>query len=165
MEANFANDAGGSKRQCPARPEKDGLARMGERSAAAMSSQSDKLALASNSSHLSHSIMNDITETKQVTMFVEKSSFFRVVHADGTLCGLSPAGNVSLTFYNDRAAFPKEMVEGVNREGIVTGEIREKRNEPQGYARELETQIVMSKEAAMRLWRWLGEEFKLPQGS
>jgi len=28
----------------------------------------------------------------------------------------------------------------------------------------LETQIVMSKEAAMRLWRCLGEEFKLPQG-
>ena len=165
MEANFANDAGGSKRQCPARPEKDGLARMGERSAAAISSQSDKLALASNSSHLSLSIMNDITETKQVTMFVEKSSFFRVVHADGTLCGLSPAGNVSLTFYNDRAAFPKEMIEGVNGEGLVTGEVREKRNEPEGYARELETQIVMSKEAAMRLWRWLGEEFKLPQGS
>ena len=165
MEANFANDAGGRKRQCPARPEKDGLARMGERSAAAISSQSDKLALASNSSHLSLSIMNDITETKQVTMFVEKSSFFRVVHADGTLCGLSPAGNVSLTFYNDRAAFPKEMIEGVNGEGLVTGEVREKRNEPEGYARELETQIVMSKEAAMRLWRWLGEEFKLPQGS
>jgi hypothetical protein len=109
--------------------------------------------------------MNDITEPTQVTMFVEKSSFFRVVHADGTLCALSPTGNVCLTFYNDRAAFPKEMVEGVNGEGIVTGEIREKRNELQGYARELETQIVMSKEAAMRLWRWLGEEFKLPQGS
>jgi hypothetical protein len=108
--------------------------------------------------------MNDITETTQVTMFLEKSSFFRVVHADGTLCALSPTGNVCLTFYNDRVEFPKEMVEGVNGEGLVTGEIREKRNEPQGYARELETQIVMSKEAAMRLWRWLGEEFKLPQG-
>jgi hypothetical protein len=109
--------------------------------------------------------MNDIPKTPQVTIFVEKSSFFRVVHADGTLCAHSPAGNVSLTFYNDRAAFPKEMVEGANGEGIVTGEIREKRNEPQGYARELEAQIVMSKESAMRLWRWLGEEFKLPQGS
>jgi hypothetical protein len=108
--------------------------------------------------------MNDETEAIQVTMFVEKSSFFRVVHADGTLCALSPAGNVCLTFYNDRAAFPKEMVEGVNGEGFVTGEIREKRNEPKGYARELETQIVMSKEVAMRLWRRLGEEFKLPQG-
>lgn len=129
-----------------------------------MPSQSHNLALASNSSPLSHSIMNDITKTTQVTMFVEKSSFFRVVHADGTLCALSPTGNVCLTFYNDRAGFPKEMVEGVNGEGIVTGEIREKRDEPQGYARELETQIVMSKEAAMRLWRWLGEEFKLPQG-
>jgi len=130
-----------------------------------MPSQSYNLALASDLSHLSHSIMNDITETAEVTMFVEKSSFFRVVHADGTLCALSPTGNVCLTFYNDRAAFPKEMVEGVNGGGIATGEIREKRNEPQGYARELETQIVMSKEAAMRLWRWLGEEFKLPQGS
>ena len=130
-----------------------------------MPSQSHKLALASNSSHLSHSLMNDITEPTQVTIFVEKSSFFRVVHADGTLCALTPSGNVSLTFYNDSAAFPKEMVEGVNGEGLVTGEIREKRDEPQGYARELETQIVMSKEAAMRLWRWFGEEFKLPQGS
>jgi hypothetical protein len=108
--------------------------------------------------------MNDEREPAQVTMFVEKSSFFRVVRADGTLCGLSPTGNVCLTFYNDSAAFPKEMVEGVNGEGSVTGEIREKRNEPMGYARELETQIVMSKEVAMRLWRWLGEEFKLPQG-
>ena len=87
-----------------------------------MPSQSHNLALASNSSPLSHSIMNDINETTQVTMFVEKSSFFRVVHADGTLCALSPTGNVCLTFYNDRAAFPKEMVEGVNGEGIVTGE-------------------------------------------
>jgi hypothetical protein len=132
--------------------------------AVAMSSQARKFELASNPRHLSHFIMNDETEAIQVTMFVEKSSFFRVVHADGTLCALSPAGNVCLTFYNDRAAFPKEMVEGVNGEGFVTGEIREKRNEPKGYARELETQIVMSKEVAMRLWRRLGEEFKLPQG-
>ena len=41
------------------------------------------------------------------------------------------------------------------------GEIREKRSERKGYDREVETEIVMSKEAAARLWRWLGEELGL----
>jgi len=53
------------------------------------------------------------------------------------------------------------MVEGVDNNGFATGEIRERRNERKGYDREVETEIVMSKEAASRLWRWLGQELGL----
>ncbi len=105
--------------------------------------------------------MSDAPDLTEVTIFVGKSAFFRVVLADGTLCAFSPAGNVCLTFYNDHATLPKEMVEGVDNSGFATGEIREKRNERKGYDREVETEIVMSKEAAGRLWRWLGEELGL----
>ena len=105
--------------------------------------------------------MSDAPDPTEVTMFVEKSAFFRVIHADGTLCALSPTGNICLTFYNDRASLPKEMFEGVNTEGFAIWEIRERRNERKGYDRELETQIVMNKEAATRLWRWLGQELGL----
>jgi hypothetical protein len=105
--------------------------------------------------------MSDEPDPSEVTIFVGKSAFFRVVHADGTLCAFSPAGNVCLTFYNDHAPLPKEMVEGVDNSGFATGEIREKRSERKGYDREVETEIVMSKEAAARLWRWLGEELGL----
>ena len=105
--------------------------------------------------------MSDTPDLTEVTMFVEKSAFFRVIHADGTLCALSPAGNVCLTFYNDHAPLPQEMVVGVDGKGFVTGEIREKRNERKGYDREVETEIVMSREAAARLWRWLGQELGL----
>jgi len=105
--------------------------------------------------------MSEAPNPAEVTIFVEKSAFFRIVHADGSLCALSPAGNVCLTFYNDRAPLPKEMIEGVDAKGFATGEIREKRNERKGYDREVETEIVMSKEAAARLWRWLGQELGL----
>ncbi len=105
--------------------------------------------------------MSEDTAANQATIFLEKSAFFRVVHADGTLCAFSPAGNVCLTFYNDRAAIPKTMVEGVDDKGFATGEIREKRDERKGYDREVETEIVMSKDVAARLWRWLGRELGL----
>ncbi|MEI9898108.1 MAG: hypothetical protein WDN28_30695 [Chthoniobacter sp.] len=90
--------------------------------------------------------MSDEPDPPEVTIFVEKSAFFRVVHADGTLCAFSPSGNVCLTFYNDHASLPKKMVEGVDNNGFATGEIREKRCERKGYDREVETEIVMSKE-------------------
>lgn len=73
----------------------------------------------------------------------------------------APSGNVCLTFYNDRAPIPKTMVEGVDDQGFAIGEIRERRGERKGYDREVETEIVMSRDTAARLWRWLGRELEL----
>ena len=65
--------------------------------------------------------MSETPNPTEVTMFVEKSAFFRVIHADGTLCALSPTGNVCLTFYKDHAPLPKEMVEGVDVDALPRG--------------------------------------------
>jgi hypothetical protein len=89
------------------------------------------------------------------------SAFFRVIHADGTLCASDPSGNVCLTFFSDRAPIPKTMVEGADDQGFATREFEKDAPSAKVTTAKWRPRSVMSKDAAARLWRRLGRKLAL----
>lgn len=85
-----------------------------------------------------------------------KSNYFRVVHADGMWCSVSQ-NNVHLTFYNERAPLPTEVVSNVLENNTLGGEDYSKRVAKQDFVRELEVDVVLSRQVAVFLHDWLGD--------
>ena len=82
---------------------------------------------------------------------VTKSNFFRVIHVDGFFGGGTPtAGNVIMTVYNHRVAFPDKAFVDVNG-----NEIPERREGKVGVEHEYEASLVMSLATAKAMVTWL----------
>jgi hypothetical protein len=84
-----------------------------------------------------------------------------MIHPDGTLRASDPSGNVSLTFYNDRALIPKTMVGTVDDQGFATGEFEKDAPSVKVTTAEWRSRSVMSKDAAAHLWHWRGRKLAL----
>lgn len=87
----------------------------------------------------------------------EKSAFFRVIHVDGAVGGVS-AGNktIHMAVYSERQPIPKRMVHLV-KQGVLGKEISEKRESRKGIFREVESDLVMSVATATAIRNWLNE--------
>lgn len=83
-----------------------------------------------------------------IVVHQQKAHLFRVVHADGAWCSLSPANLIHLTFYNDRYPLPRSIQFPVNAAGVVGNEDPEKREMLKDWVREMEVDIVLSLESA-----------------
>jgi hypothetical protein len=75
-----------------------------------------------------------------------KGNFFRVVHADGAIGGLTPSRQIFMSVYSERSAIPKVIEMEVSSEGNLGNEIR--REGKDGLVRELEVGIMLSASAA-----------------
>jgi hypothetical protein len=89
-----------------------------------------------------------------------KSNYFRVIHADGVVGGLSPNGNIHMALYSERRAIPTKMVHPLEGAVRLGPEIRSKRQGRTAVVREVEADIVISVEHAIRLHKWLGEKIE-----
>jgi hypothetical protein len=87
-----------------------------------------------------------------------KSNFFRVVHADGAIGGLTPSRQIFISLYSERAAIPRVVEMAISPEGGLGDEIS--RIGKKGLVRELEMGIVLNAYAAEQLIKALQESVK-----
>ncbi len=90
-----------------------------------------------------------------------KSNFFRVVHADGAIGGVTPEGNLHLAFFSDRPAIPKMQVFKRNPDGSLGNILNEHTVVRPGIIREMDVDIVISREAARSLVSWLNQNLEM----
>ncbi len=75
-----------------------------------------------------------------------KGNFFRVVHADGAIGGLTPSRQIFMSLYSERSAIPQIIEMAVTADGELGNEIR--REGKDGLVRELEIGVMLSAHAA-----------------
>jgi hypothetical protein len=85
-----------------------------------------------------------------------KSNFFRVIHMDGCIGGLSPRGFIHCNFYSERYAIPlkSELTLGPDRPVERTTE------QKSGMVRELEIDVIMDINAALSFYVWFGKQLE-----
>lgn len=82
-----------------------------------------------------------------------KSPAFRVIHAEGTVGGLTPRGEVHVAFFSERPAIPRKVIHALNDDGTLGPEIaREGRD---GFVREMDVDVVIPAEAAEQIGAFL----------
>jgi hypothetical protein len=92
-----------------------------------------------------------------------KSNLFRVVHTDGAIGSITPAGLIFVGLYSERSAIPQIMVHEVTETGQVGPEHQDERVSKKGIVREVEIGAMMSVDTANHLVTWLQERIDLIQ--
>jgi hypothetical protein len=82
-----------------------------------------------------------------------KSNFFRVIHADGAWGGISPRGDIHVSFYNERGALPDSSILTLGADGKP---LKPEEAQSSGtIIREIECDVVLDLAAATGLRKWL----------
>jgi hypothetical protein len=89
-----------------------------------------------------------------------KSAFFRVVHVDGAMGGLTPQGKISIAAYSERLPIPQKTVHSVKPDGSLGPELQEERVTRPSVVRELEVDLIMDLPTAQMLHAWLGQRIE-----
>ena len=82
-----------------------------------------------------------------------RSPFFRVVHSNGAWGGITPQGELSVTFYSERSAPPRRITHELTSEGLGREVSRDGGSNVQ---REYEVEVLMNMREAISLHQWLG---------
>jgi hypothetical protein len=90
-----------------------------------------------------------------------KSNLFRVVHTDGALGSVTPAGLIFVGLYSERAPIPQVMLHEVTETGQIGIEHKDERVSKKGIVREIEVGATMSVETATSFIAWLQEKIEL----
>lgn len=98
--------------------------------------------------------MTDSEPAPKIVFNYIKSNFFRVIHADGVIGGLTPRGLIHCALFSERLPIPRVTEHLVDMEkGVLLDQtIIEGR---QGIVRELEIDIFLTKTSAKELIEWL----------
>lgn len=89
-----------------------------------------------------------------------KSSLFRVVHADGVFGGPTPQQFISMSFFSERLAIPRQTTQAVGPDAQLGKEIIEKRVVRDAIIRELEICVMLTPQIAIKLHEWLGNHIE-----
>jgi hypothetical protein len=92
---------------------------------------------------------------KRVAFHYLKSNFFRVVHADGGIGGITPKGLIHFAFYSERPAIPQVVVTGLDEHGKLT--VDQQQIGREGVVRELEVDVLLEVGVARAVSQWLIE--------
>lgn len=101
------------------------------------------------------------TDKTKVKFHYVKSNAFRVVHVDGAIGGITPAGLIFASLYSERGAIPQIMVHDVTDAGQVGAERPEERISKEGIVREVEVGAIMGVETATSFVKWLQDQIDL----
>lgn len=99
-------------------------------------------------------------EAKTIKFDYIKGNYFRVVHVDGAVGGISPRGDINMGIWNERWPIPKQTTFELAEGGKVQKEIVEERISRDALIREVEVELVMSVEVAKTLCKWLNEKIE-----
>jgi hypothetical protein len=97
-----------------------------------------------------------MAETKppsSIKLYHEKGSLFRVIHVDGAIGGLTPAREIFMSLFNQRAPIPKVIEQAITTEGQLGAELG--REGKSGIFRELEIGVVLTPATARQIAAWL----------
>jgi hypothetical protein len=86
-------------------------------------------------------------EETKIPVHQEKSTLFRVVHADGVWWSVNPWSDLHLAFYSERAPIAQKLYYAPNEEGRWV-ELEKEREGKKGWFRELEVDIVLTPRSA-----------------
>jgi hypothetical protein len=98
-----------------------------------------------------------------VTYHYIKGNFFRVVHADGAIGGLTPNRSIFLSLFSERGAIPQIVEQALNADGTLGDE--KKRVGKEGLVREVEVGVMLSGPAAKRIADWLLKQVQILEAS
>ena len=93
-----------------------------------------------------------------VTFHYSKSSYFRVIHADGIIGCVTPRALIHCAIFSERQAIPQTITQEVSPEGII-GEVTGHTGK-EGIVRELEADVLMNLDTAKALHKWIGDRVK-----
>ena len=80
-----------------------------------------------------------------------KSNFFRTARADGAWCGVNGFSDITLAFYSERSAIPRQMVFAVTDQHGLGEEILAERIGRDSVVREVEICVSMTLDVARSL--------------
>ena len=89
-----------------------------------------------------------------------KSPLFRVIHMDGVFGGMTPRGDLFLSFFSERFPIPTTIVHEIKSTGEVGEEIRSEREGRKSIIREVEVGVHVDLEVAKTFVTWLGRQIE-----
>jgi len=95
---------------------------------------------------------------KQINFHYIRSNFFRTVHSEGVLGGLTPFSSIVMNFYSERQVIPRIVTHELNPDMSLGKEI--KKDSREGIIREVEISVSMNLQAARALKEWLEARLK-----
>lgn len=93
-------------------------------------------------------------QPKKVAFDYVKSNYFRVVHCDGVVGGITPTGYLHMAAWNTRQPFPRQVVHELTPEGTMGREVDRTAREAE-IIREIEVDLVFAPDMARVIIRWL----------
>ena len=88
-----------------------------------------------------------------IKIHYRKANFFRVVHVDGALGGITPTRNIFVSLYNQRNPLPRLIEQQFFPDGTLGEEIDRKGKS--GVFREMEVGLVLTAPVARELAKFL----------
>jgi hypothetical protein len=92
-----------------------------------------------------------------------KGNFFRVIHADGAIGGITPSREIFFSLFSERGAIPQLIEQAINADGSLGAEIKTVGKE--GIVREIEVGVMVSPKAARRIAAWLAKQAEILDAS
>jgi hypothetical protein len=93
------------------------------------------------------------TRTAKVRFYYIKGNYFRVLHVDGALGSITPRGLIHFAVYSERPAILQSAEHDISPEGQLGDPVTQEGK--QGIVRELDADLVMTKQTATELRDWL----------
>ncbi|MBF0510556.1 MAG: hypothetical protein HQK57_16755, partial [Deltaproteobacteria bacterium] len=95
-----------------------------------------------------------------------KGSYYRVVHVDGVMGGVTPRGDmIHLALWNERWPIPQQMAYRLEQDGQLGPELTDERISRDAIVREVELGMLMSVGTAKLIRDWLDEQIKSTEKS
>jgi hypothetical protein len=107
--------------------------------------------------------MSEETSPNAVKFHLVKGNFFRVIHADGAIGGITPAREIFLSLFSERGAIPQLIEQSINADGSLGDEI--KRFGKDGIVREIEVGVMLNAQTAKRIAEWLAKQAEILEAS
>ena len=101
-------------------------------------------------------------EPSTVRFFYVKNALFRVVHVDGAIGGVTPRGLIHMAVFSERPAIPQSSEQEITAQGTLGAERGKEGKE--GIVRELDVDLILSKQSATDLRDWLSARLKELEG-
>ncbi len=99
-------------------------------------------------------------ERSKVKFDYIKSQYFRVIHAEGAIGGVTPAGLIHFALYNERGAIPRQITHLIEPDGTLGERVHEETLAREAIVREMDVDIVLSVDVAENLRNWLTDKIK-----
>jgi hypothetical protein len=89
-----------------------------------------------------------------------KSQYFRVIHADGVIGGMTPHSHLHFALFSERPPLAKRQVHSISSQGALGPPNPEKTVIRDAIIRELDIDVIMTATVAEQFHLWLGQRLQ-----